>query len=206
MSRVGGLAALLLAVAAGSAVAQEPSLGEAARREKAKRRAPAASGRVYTNADLEALRNAEGGRGTLNLMDGPAEGSTGGERSPAAPSARPVEPPFVPEEAQGRQPATGEAEWRERASQLRGAIEQAEARLASSRSEIERLREQLSPMAQPYVQDVNQRLQLQSQLTAAETALAEAQRELEQARQGYRALQEDAQRQRVPPGWVSNAS
>ncbi len=206
MTRGGGLAALLLAVAAGSALAQEPSLGEAARREKAKRRTPVAPGRVYTNDDLEALRNAEGGRGTLNLMDGPAEGSTSAEPSPGPPSARPVEPPFVPGPAEGRQPAAGEAEWRERASQLRGAIEQAEARLAASRSEIERLREQLSPMARTYVQDVNQRLQLQSELTDAETALAEAQRELEQARQGYRALQEDAQRQRVPPGWVSNAS
>lgn len=204
MTRVGGLAALLLAVAAGSAMAQEPSLGEAARREKAKRRAAATPGRVYTNADLETLRNAEGGRGTLNLMDGPAEGSTAGERSPAAPSARPVEPPFAPGPAEGRQP--GEAEWRERASQLRSTIERAEAQVTASRSQIDSLREQLSPMAQNYVQDVNQRLQLQSELTAAEDALAQARSELEQARQGYRALQDDAQRQRVPPGWISTAS
>ncbi len=116
--------------------------------------------------------------------------------------ARPVEPPFAPD---GRQPA-GEAEWRERASQLRGVIERAEAQVTASRSQIDRLREQLSPMAQNYVQDVNQRLQLQSELTAAEDALAEARRELEQARQGYRALQDDAQRQRVPPGWIGTAS
>lgn len=198
--------ALLAALVGPSAFGEDP-LGDVARRErqrreKAGRATPA--GRVYTNDDLEAAR-ASTPRGNLNVMEGgegwvaPAPGGEG----PFEGSARPSDEQPADENAPG---SGGEAAWRERAVQARGAVESAERAIGEGRAQVESLQEQLSPMAQPYVLDPNQRLRLEAELTAAQKQLQQAEGSLEAARQAYRQLLDDARRQRIPPGWISNAS
>ncbi len=174
---------------------------ERQRREKAGRAAPA--GPVYTNDDLEAAR-ASTPRGNLNIMEGgeewvaPAPGGEGASDGSARPSEEPAD--------ENAPRSGGEAEWHERAAQARGAVESAERAIGEGRAQVERLQEQLSPMAQPYVLDPSQRLRLESELTAAQKQLQQAEGSLEAARQAHRQLLDDARRQRIPPGWISNAS
>lgn len=197
------LGGLLLA---GWAAAQEPSLGDAARREKDRRSQSAkraAGSRVFTNDDLESMREGST-RGNLNIMEGQA--GAGEETTPATGSRgeRAGSSAAVPGETS---PAgDDEAGWRARADQVRAAIEAAQSALGERRAAAERLREQLSPMASPYLEDPNARLRLQDELTQAERAIEQSQKDLEEARGRYRELLQDAQRQRIPADWISNAS
>ncbi len=195
-------AALLLAGVSGPASAQEPRLGDVARREQARRaqapRAPRADAHTYTNDDLESIRGSEP-RGNLNVIGTPAGEAS---RPPSREGAVGEEGP-APVPASGA--LQGEDDWRRRAASLRSAMDGAQQRLQAARAQADGLRERLSPVAQVYLQDVNERLRLQSELTAAETEMGRAQAELEQARQAFRELQAEAQRQRVPPGWISAA-
>lgn len=192
-------AGLIVAGLAGacSASAQEPSLGEVARREKAKR-GPARSGeaaRVFTNTDLEAIRSVDP-RGNLNVLEAPE-----GAANPPSGQERAWD-----EVAQQGQSAAAEGGKGGDRSEQRAAMEAAQNQLEAARGEADRLRERLSPMAQPYIQDVNERLRLQSELSAAEAAVAQAQRDLEAARRAYAEQREGAQRPRLGPGATSNAS
>jgi len=201
------LGGLLLA---GWAAAQEPSLGDAARREKERRSQAAqrATGsRVFTNDDLESMREGSP-RGNLNIMEGQAgagEETTfaSGPRGERAGSSAAVPGETRPA---GDDKGGGEAGWRARADQVRAAIESAQSALGERRAAAERLREQLSPMASPYLEDPNARLRLQDELSQAERAIEQSQKDLEEARGRYQELLQDAQRQRIPADWISNAS
>jgi hypothetical protein len=201
MKPVQALALVMALVPAAVAMAQEPSLGDAARREKARRvQHVNKAGRVYTNDDLEALRTAGESRGNLNIMEG-------GQAEPGQ-SAGPSEGPkgTGAEGAQEAPGASGEAQWRTRADGARAAIEAAQSELAAQRQAADRLRAQLSAMAQPYVEDTNERLRLTAELNAAEAAATRAQEQLAEARARYQELLQEAQRQRIPAAWISNAS
>jgi DNA repair exonuclease SbcCD ATPase subunit len=207
-----GLALGSLLLAGWAAAAQEPSLGDAARKEKDRRsqaakRAPGS--RVFTNEDLESMREGSP-RGNLNIMEGQASaeeaapiasGPRGESAGPRAGSQGETARPGPPGDKGG-----DEAAWQGRADQVRAAIEAAQSALGERRAAADRLREQLSPMASPYLEDPNARLRLQDELTQAERAIEQAQKDLEEARARYQELLQDAQRQRIPAGWISNAS
>lgn len=199
------LALALAALVGLSAAGQEATLGEAGRREKARREKTgghAPGGRIYTNDDLEALRQGKATRGNLNIMEGqPLSEAPAGEGSRKESGGEGERPAGAPEQKE-----TGEAGWRARADEIRSAMDAAQRTLESQRTAVERLRQQLNPQAGSYVQDPNERLRLQSDLTAAERAVEQAQRDLEQARARYQELLKDAQEQRIPAGWISNAS
>lgn len=199
-------------VLAGWGAAQEPSLGDAAKKEKERRSQAAkrpAGGRVFTNDDLESMREGSP-RGNLNIMEGQAgaeeeapigSGPRGERPGPRAGSRGETARPGPSDDKGG-----GEAGWRARADQVRAAIEAAQSALGERRAAAERLREQLSPMASPYLEDPNARLRLQDELTQAERAIEQSQKDLEEARGRYQELLQDAQRQRIPADWISNAS
>lgn len=199
MRLVQALALAMTLAPAVSAIAQEPALGDVARREKSRRVQRPTGGRVYTNEDLEALRQAGGSRGNLNIMDGQAEAGPAASTSEQAPGDQ-------AEGVQERPGAAGEAEWQARARGARAAIEAAQAELTVQRQAVDRLQRQLGPMSQPYVEDPNERLRLTAELNEAEAAAARAQEQLAAARARYQELLQDAQRQRIPAGWISNAS
>lgn len=211
--RRAALALVLLGASAAALAAAEEPLGDAARREKERRARTAtqkAAGRVYTNEDLEAARAGEAPSNLSVISSSASEPAPQrGQANPdvKSPSGRQDgdAPAAGPSEDRPRRGA-GEEEWRGRAQRARAAVESGEQALAEGRTRIQQLQERLSPMAQLYVQDPNERLRLEAELTAAQEQLEQAERGLAAAQQAYRELLDEAQRQRVPPGWVSNAS
>lgn len=195
-----------LALLALPLAAQEPSLPSAARQEKLRREeARARSGEkpVYTNEDLEAARQTGNKRGNLNLMEPDASGS----QAAVATATPGQEGGSETAEGEGAgQAQEQESDWRQRAFDSRTNIEAADRAYAEAKADVDELRQRLSPMSANYVQDTNERLRLQAQLTSLEQAAAQAQQDLEAFREEYRALLREAQRKRIPSSWVSVGS
>lgn len=186
--------------------AQEQSLPSAARQEKLRREeARSRSGErpVYTNEDLEAARQTGNKRGNLNLMEPDASAPQPGVAT--ATSAQEGSSETGEGESAGRAQEQ-ESDWRQRAFDARTNIEAADRAYAEAKANVDELRQRLSPMSASYVQDTNERLRLQAELTALEQAAAQAQQDLEAFREEYRALLTEAQRKRIPASWVSVGS
>ncbi|HEY5908458.1 MAG TPA: hypothetical protein VIZ31_10465 [Vicinamibacteria bacterium] len=172
----------LMAVLAGAAAAAPQSLGDAAEKEKKKREAkPSASApaarKVFTGEDLESIAATRG------------------------PEAKAV--PFAPgaSEDAGRLPvdesaarAAQERDWRERKR-----IADAELREAESRLQLaQRNRNLLGTGPTPY-EDAGAWSSVAERLDAQ---LNEAREARARAKEALEALEEDARRAGVPPGWL----
>ena len=195
-----------LAMLAVPLAAQQPSLPSAARQEKLRREeARSRSGErpVYTNEDLEAARQTGNKRGNLNLMEPDASAPQPGVAT--ATSAQEGSSETGEGESAGRAQEQ-ESDWRQRAFDARTNIEAADRAYAEAKANVDELRQRLSPMSASYVQDTNERLRLQAELTALEQAAAQARQDLEAFREEYRALLTEAQRKRIPASWVSVGS
>lgn len=170
----------LLVTAVASPLAAQ-SLGEvAARTSKERKGAPA---KVYTNDDLDAARSAPEGKGTVSTPGAPAPSAT--PPSANAPSPAPTMDPAE--------------RWRRDAKQRRDAITRAEAKAAALQAKIDALMLDRDPVN---VTDPNRLQTLEAVKAKAMQDLETAKTELSEARQALEALEEDARKNGVPPGWL----
>jgi len=204
---------VLVAVASG-AVADD--LGQAAAREKERRRKLAAGAQSYTNDDLEKGKPAPSPTPTPNPT--PAAPARSRPRAGRRAGGRAVPPPSPPPPAQqGRSeggaeaPGTSEsravgaagaeADWRGRADALRAAASDAEKNIAALEARIAQL--QLDRDPNPADQfDPNRLQKREAERGKAVEELTAARAGLAAARQALEGLREEARRKSVPPGWV----
>jgi hypothetical protein len=155
------------------ALAFSQSLGEAAAKERARReKEKAASGtkpvRTFSNGDLPAAGEKKEG-----------VESSGGSYTPSGSSG--VRPGRTVEIDNGSESENGPQAAREQ-------LEAAQARVAEAQKQVDGLRRKLNPMSATYNQDTNNGetstlLRLRSELTQAEAALADAQKEVGSAQE-----------------------
>ncbi len=151
------------------------SLAEIAAKEK-KRRAGHAQAKTYSNSDLEKVK------------DAPSPPPKEGEEA-------------EPEPSTATTGSSEEATWRARAQRAREAVQQAEGRIDDLQKELETLNADM----QPNPADILDPSRLQKREAAKaelRQKLEDAQKALERAKQAVADLEEEARRQRVPPGWL----
>jgi predicted RNase H-like nuclease (RuvC/YqgF family) len=152
------------------------SLAEIAAKEKKRRTGHAA--KTYSNRDLE------------NLSQSPSP-------SPAEAEEKKTEAEPAPTGTANADEAT----WRARARSLREDVEQAEHRKADLQAELDTL----SADIQPNPADLRDPSRLQKREAAKaelRQKIEDAQKALELAKKAVADLEEEARRQRVPPGWL----
>lgn len=182
MSRLLALA-LVATLVAPAAMAQEPSLAEAARREKERRKAQKKEGTApvtFTDEDLKGER--EGG-GTVS--------------SPAAAGARATKP--APAPAGG-----GEAEaraWFNRAEALRKSIAAQEERIPGHEQRIAELRNDTAPN-QADLLDPNRLQKREAEIHRLLGEIEAARAELVRLKQALSDLEDEARAKAIPPGWL----
>ena len=169
------------------------SLGDAAAREKEKRakRAPAST-RVFTGADLKSAPKPEQetrseGESRADAAEGSSSGEGGGSSNSEA------------VEGAGSDADSGESAWRQRVKERRDAIAVAERSIESSQERLARLMADREPVA---LSDPNRLQTIENLKSETRQALETAQRELADAQQALRDLEEEARRNNVPPGWL----
>lgn len=171
--------ALGLALHAGAALAQQPSLVELARKEQERKKAlKAVPSKVYSDKDLP--------------------------KSPAVPpvaSAVPAETaaPIAaePKPAEEKKDDKDEAYWRNRITQARESLRRAEAFAEALQSRINALSADVVNRDDPY-----QRAKIADDRVKAIAELQRVQTEIEQSKKAISDIEEEARQAGVPPGWV----
>lgn len=171
------LGAVLLAGTTAGAQ-QKPTLGELALKEQERRKALKASGggKVLTKDDLP--------RGTA-----PATPVPGTATPPAKPETEPIEKP--------EEPAKDEAWWKQRITQERDALRRNEMFADALQTRINSLTTDFANQDDPY-----QRARIGGDRTEAILELDRVTAEVELGRKKIAAIEEEARKAGVPPGWL----
>ena len=170
---------------AGAAAAGAQSLGDLARKEEARRKAIAGSGKVYTNESLKA-------------EPPPSPGTS-------APATA-VQPPAPPSLAQGQKPeqkpaaadeTKTEPYWRQRMKDARDG-------LARSQTFAEALQSRINALSTDFVNrdDPAQRSQIEMDRQKAVAELERVRKEITQYQKSLDDIQEEARKAGIPPGWL----
>ena len=189
MRLVGGVVLILV-----PALAMGQSLGDAAAKERERRRKLKEAGATSEVVDGDALKANKGSLANdPNAVPAPSKGTAKPSPSPS-PVARPTSAvPLLTGEEPDPGPANREAAWRERATLARQRIEAWQKRYDIWSSQ------HLAP-GDYFVDDDGRKLVGSAENLQQITARAKAQ--LEAARQALADLEESARRQSVPPGWL----
>jgi hypothetical protein len=179
LSTVMGRALALLLFASVAVSAQ--SLGDLARQEESRRKAVKTPGKVYTN-------------GTLKAEPGPSTPPTG---TPQAPSAAQAAPPQSAETAPAADAKKDEAFWQKRMTQAREALSRAQTFADALQSRINALTADFANRADPA-----QRAVIGSDRDKALAELNRVNKEIQDNTKAIAAIQEEARKAGVPPGWV----
>lgn len=185
----GSVAQLLAATAVIAACASWPSaqsLGELARQEEARRKAVKSSGKVYTN---DALRS--GPRPALP----PAPSAT--TAAPSGSGAKPAEAPEEKAKAPASDPKKEEAAWRQRMQSARDSLQRAQMFAEALQSRINALTTDFTNRDDPA-----QRAVIATDRQKALAELDRVKKEIVDTNKSITAIQEEARRAGVPPGWL----
>lgn len=178
-------AALVATLVAPVAMAQEPSLAEAARREKERRKAQKKEGAVATTFTDEDLKAEREGSGTVSS---PAAAATRAARP------RPSSPPASGGEAEGKP-------WFNSAETLRKSIAAQEALIPKHEQRIAELRDDNAPNPEDLL--VPDRLQKrEAEIGRLLEQIEAAQAELVRLKQAFSDLEDEARAKGIPPGWL----
>jgi hypothetical protein len=177
-------AALLLSVAS-STVSTDQGLAEIARQEEARRKVVKPSRKVYTNADLK-----NDGSATPPAPVAPSGASAA---APATSANASPEKPTVPD---GDGPRD-QAYWSGRMSAARSALER-------SRIFAEALQSRINALSADFVNrdDPAQRAQLELERQRSVAELDRVKREMGEQAKAIAAIEEEARKAGVPPGWL----
>lgn len=185
MTRVCGTTiAFALALALG---ASAQSLGDVARKEEARRKAVAGSGKVYTNGQLRPETTPPAPQqpapSTPSAAGGPADKSSG-----AAKSEKPAEKPETNKD---------QAFWRDRMTKAREAVDRAKAFAEALQSQINGLSAEFTARDDP-----RQRALVGEKRQKALDELARVNKEIAALEKAVRDIEEEARKSGVPPGWL----
>jgi hypothetical protein len=184
---------LLAAAASVPATLSAQSLGELAKQEEARRKAIKTSGKVYTN---ETIRS-EPAPAQAAPQPGTAPAATGA--TPAASDAAPV--PDAPVNAAAPAAAsTGkrdETYWKKRIVAAREALDRSQTFAEALQSRINALTTDFTSRDDPA-----QRAVVAADRQKALAELERVKQEIQQHTKAIAAVQEDARRAGVPPGWL----
>lgn len=176
-----------LALLATTGVLLGQSLADVARKEQERRKSVKATSKVYTNEDLH-------GSATGSTVAAPPSAATAGAKpapEPAA-AAKPASEPPTPAE-----PVKDEAYWRGRITAVRAAIE---------RNEVYRdaLQSRLNALATDFVNrdDPIQRAAIAVDRQKALAEFERVQQDIQRQNSEIAAIEEEARRAAVPPGWL----
>ncbi len=193
VGRIGVAAAALtwtLAMPAGSALAQTPSLGEVARKEAERRKALPPSGKVYTNKDLppSAQKPApSSGAGTETTIPlDPVAAATGDKPADAKAEAdaRPGE-------------EKNQAWWAGRISAAREAVRRNEMFAEALQTRINSLNRDFTSRDNPA-----QRSEIGRDRAEALSELARVKQDVVKGKQAIADIEEEARKASVPAGWL----
>jgi hypothetical protein len=200
----GRVVAFTLVAACGAAAVSAQSLGELARREEARRKAIKAAAKVYTNDNV---RSEPAPRGTTPAAGAPAAAAPGTPATPPTPSG--VDPAAAGAAGADKANATPGAQtpaadakpdekaWRARVQAARDALARAQTFAEALQSRINALSADFAARDDP--------AQRATVSTDRQKALAELDRvkgEIEQHTKAIAAIQDEARKAGVPPGWV----
>jgi hypothetical protein len=178
IARLTSLVAIILLAGAVSAAAQ--SLGDVARKEEARRKQVAKSGKVYTNDNLR------GGR----------EGVPPAAGAPAAPAPATETPAEAPADSRADS-SKDQAHWS-------GRIKQARENLDRARTFQEALQTRVNSLRADYARwdDPIQRNTIGNNLQKALGELERVNKEIAASEKAIADIEEEARRANVPPGWL----
>jgi hypothetical protein len=167
------------------------SLGEVAAQEKARR-------------EKEKARDTSRKGPPKSFTDDDLTPGAKHEASEAPPAPEPYVPtPSTPEGGEAEVESGPKREWQQRAAAARQVVDTARQAVSSIANDVERLRQDLNPMSLTYnPDDYNLTLRLQHALNEAETKLAAANQQVEVAEKAYKAFEDEARRNGVPPSWL----
>ena len=188
-------AAFLVYGAVPAAWAQGPSLAEIARKEQERRKTQKPSGKTYTNKDLPESAQ---GRAAAPAPQTPAPspgGTSPGHGSPAAPTdeSKEGEKPADP----GADKDKEEASWRKRISEARENLRRNEVFAEALQTRINALSTDFVNRDDPY-----QRAKVGEDRDKALAELARVKAEVELSKKQIEAIEEEARKAGVPPGWL----
>lgn len=159
------------------------SIGEIAQREALRRTLVPKSSRSYSNSDLAAWSSGWGTSASATPVT---------PTDPAATAAEPAAPPTPPAE-----PPHDEAWWGKRITDARGSLTRDTLLADAVQSRINALTSDAT-----YRDDPAQKAQLDYQRRQALGELDRLQKAIESDKKEITAIQDDARRQGVPPGWI----
>jgi len=176
-------AGLLLAMVAPS-LAQQPSLADVARAEEARRKgAPQKTTRVITNDDLRGNREAN----APVVATPPAAAADAPAATPEAKKA----------EAKPEDPKKDQAYWKDRITTARQQLERSQMFATALESRINGLWAEFTAKDDPAQRAVVER---ERQKSIAE--LERVKREIDEQKQAITAIEDEARKLGVPPGWL----
>jgi hypothetical protein len=191
----------LLVLAVGGRLASAQSLGELARQEEARRKAIAATSKIYTNDNVGGASRPQPASGT------PAAGTPAPGTPAAPPSQSGVAPAGAPAGAKApaaddkakpaADPKKDEAMWRERIQAARDALQRAQLFADALQSRINGLSADFASRDDPA-----QRASIGTDRQKALAELDRVKKEIDQHTKSIAAIQDEARKAGVPPGWL----
>ena len=190
-----GLLACVLLTTAVSASAQ--SLGDVAKKEKERRKAAPPAAKTYTNDDLKKLPPAPGS--TVDPAVKPGEqkdaAKSDAKDATAEGAAKPAD--AAKDTTKPAEPAKDEAYWRARVTAAREEIRRNEMFRDALQARINGLTADFTARDDPY-----QRAQVADERQKAIAELTRVNTEISNGTKQIAAIEEEARRAGVPPGWI----
>ncbi len=162
-------------------VASAQSLGDVARKEEARRKTVAGSGKVYTNDKLRG--DVAPARPAAASSSAPDDKSSGTDKGTDKPADKPA--------------PKDQAYWRDRMTKAREGIDRAKAFAEALQSQINGLSAEFTARDDP-----RQRAIVGEKRQKALDELARVNKEISELDKGIRDLEEEARKAGVPPGWL----
>jgi hypothetical protein len=200
---------LLIVLAVGSASVSAQTLADVARQENQRRQTVKASGKTYTNQDLKPVpavpdvaAAAPGSGSAAGSASSAASGAPADTGSPdsvsAADSTAPTAAPDTADSNSAAEPeAKGESYWSQRMADLRE-------RLERDQVYADALQNRIDALTIDFVNrdDPAQQAQIGADRQRALAELDRVKKSIEQDKRAIPALEEEARRAGVPPGWL----
>ena len=180
-----GVAVAVLLVSTGVSA---QSLADVARKEKERRKSIGTSSKVYTNRDL---------RGGPRLTTGTSRPTTQADSTEATGESTSEGTEAAEQPAAEEQPPRGETYWRDRITAARNQVARSGLMLKSLQNRVDGLWAEFTARDDPA-----ERAVIETDRLEALAELERVQAEIEEQNKNIAAIEDDARRAGVPPGWL----
>jgi hypothetical protein len=186
------LASSLVGLVLGGSVAYGQSLVDIARREEDRRKAVKTPARVYTLQDVQKANGVD--------PTAPVAAAPGGATAPAAAAAVPPDTAAAAKPAAQPAPEEGakdEAYWREAFAGARDRLERSTAYMSALKTQYDVLANRFTTLNDPAARGA-----VVVEMEKVQAQIDRLQLDVDQQTKDLAALEEEARRARVPPGWI----